>query len=75
MDPMGRRAPRLGPDELLAPHITRLGRFRRIDPTKPAKLPAVSRVLGVVAWALLLEESVRRARRATQGEDGSEPPS
>ena len=60
-----RRAPRLGPDELIASHFTRVGRFRKIDPTKPRKLPSVSRVLGAVGWAVLLEESVRRARKAS----------
>ena len=59
-----RRAPRLGPDELIAGHFTRLGRFRSIDPTKPRKLPSFSRVLGALGWAVLLEESVRRARKA-----------
>ena len=63
--PSGRRAPRLGPDELIAPHITRLGRFRAINPTKARKLPGFSKFLGVVGWAVLLEESYRRARKAS----------
>lgn len=65
-----RRAPRLGPDELIASHITRLGRFRKVDPTKPRDLPSFSRVLGAVGWALLLEESVRRARKTAKAETG-----
>ena len=58
-----RRAPRLGPDEYIAKHITRVGRFRKINPLKPKKLPRVVHVLGVLGWAALLEESFRRARR------------
>ena len=59
-----RRAPRLGPDELIAFHITRLGRFRKINPTKAQKLPGFSKFLGFVGWVVLLEESFRRARKA-----------
>ena len=59
-----RRAPRLEHDELIASHITRIGRFRKIDPTKPRKLPKFSRVVGAIGWAVLLEESLRRARMA-----------
>ena len=58
------RAPRLGPDELIAPHFTRLGRFRAINPLKAKKLPKFSKFLGVVGWAVLVEESLRRARKA-----------
>ena len=61
-----RRAPRLSPDELIAPHITRLGRFRKINPTKPRPLPGFSKLLGVVGWAVLVEESFRRARKAVK---------
>ena len=39
--PSRRRAPRLGPDELIAPHITRVGRFRkRRPPQGPSPCPA-----------------------------------
>lgn len=62
-----RRAPRLRPDEHLAPHITRRGRFRRIDPLTPRKLPSVGRIVAAGAWGLLLEESLRRAYRAVWG--------
>lgn len=65
-----RRAPRLGPDELIAPHITRLGRFRTMNPTKPRKLPGVSKFLGFVGWVVLLEESFRRAREASSPAQG-----
>ena len=68
MGTLGTRAPRLGPDQLIAPHITRLGRFRKVNPTKPRKLPSLSKVLGVVGWAVLLGEAFRRARRATAEE-------
>lgn len=67
----GSGAPRLGPDELIAPHFTRLGRFRAINPLKARKLPSISKVLGVVGWAVLVEESVRRARKAHKVEQGT----
>jgi hypothetical protein len=60
----GRRAPRLGPDELIAAHITRLGRFAKRDPRKARKLPPVSKWLGVLGWGIFLEETFRRARAA-----------
>jgi hypothetical protein len=63
-----RRAPRLGPDQLIAAHITRLGRFRKLDPRKARKLPSIAKVAGVVAWGVFLEETFRRARRAERGE-------
>lgn len=59
-----RRAPRLGADELIAAHFTRLGRFRAVNPLKPKKLPSFSKFLGVIGWAVLVEESMRRARKA-----------
>ena len=65
-----RRAPRLGPDELIADHITRLGRFRKRDPRKSRELPGCARVIGVIAWAAFLAELLRRARRVrTPSED------
>jgi hypothetical protein len=67
-DTFARRAPRLGPDQLIAPHITRLGRWRKRDPRKAQKLPSMPKVLGVLAWAVFLEETVRRARRAVRQE-------
>jgi hypothetical protein len=72
--PTLRRAPRLGPDELIAPHITRLGRFRSINPTKARKLPGFSKVLGIVGWAVLVEESFRRARRAAKADASPDQP-
>ncbi len=66
-----RRAPKLGPDEFIAPHITRLGRFRKVNPLKPRPLPSVSRVLGAVGWAVFLEETLRRARKASKMEDAA----
>lgn len=59
----GRRAPRLRADERLAPRITRLGRFRRIDPLRSRPFPRLSAVLGTSAWALLLVQSFRRSRK------------
>ncbi len=57
-----RRAPRLGPEERIAPYVTRVGRFRRVDPLRAPSLPKPSRVIAVLGWALLLGESMRRAR-------------
>ncbi len=70
--PVPRRAPRLGPDDRIAPYITRRGRFRKIDPTKAHKLPGCAAVLGVVAWAVLLGEVLRRAVKASRGGAGGE---
>ncbi|CAN5878211.1 hypothetical protein BH23ACT8_BH23ACT8_20330 [soil metagenome] len=66
----GRRAPRLGHDERIAPYLTRLGRFRRIDPSKPRRPPKVARMLGAIGWAVLVEESLRRARLRSRTGDG-----
>ena len=68
--PGQRRAPRLGPDDRIAPYITRRGRFRKVDPTKARKLPGCAAVLGVVAWAALLGEALRRAVKASRGAAG-----
>ena len=64
-----RRAPRLTPDQLIAPHITRVGRFRKIDPTKPKPLPGCAKILGVLAWAGFVGEVARRAYRASRQAD------
>ncbi|HUH06418.1 MAG TPA: hypothetical protein VML96_01295 [Egibacteraceae bacterium] len=58
-----RRAPRLRPDQRIGPYFTRLGRFRQIDPSKGRELPSLARGVGVLAWTLLLGESMRRAIR------------
>ncbi|MEX2621823.1 MAG: hypothetical protein WD250_16520 [Egibacteraceae bacterium] len=62
-----RRAPRLQADERIGRHFTRLGRFRAIDPTRSRALPRLSRMLAGLSWALLVEESLRRARRQARG--------
>lgn len=62
-----RRAPRLGPQERIATHITRRGRFAAVDPTIGKPLPGWLRWVGLAAWALFCEESLRRAR-ATRGD-------
>ncbi len=61
-----RRAPRLRSDELLAGRITRLGRFRSIDPRQGRPLPSFSKLLGVLGWAVLLGESFRRSVKASR---------
>jgi len=72
MAPTGPRAPRLGPDDTIAPYITRLGRFRKVDPRKGRPLPSLTKMLGVVAWAAFLAETLRRAAKAdTVDTDGT----
>jgi hypothetical protein len=66
-----RRAPRLAPEERIAPYLTRVGRFRRIDPTV-GRAPSLTHVAAGVGWALLVVESLRRARRGVSG--GAGPP-
>ena len=61
---MARRAARLDPGERIGRHLTRRGRFRKVDPLKPRALPRPARVLAGLAWAVLLVESLRRARNA-----------
>lgn len=56
------RAPRLRPDQRIAAHVTRAGRFRAIDPAKPKRPPTFWALLGRAGWAVLVEESLRRAR-------------
>lgn len=65
-----RRAPRLGPDDRLASHLTRRGRFRKIDPRKARPLPKAARILATVGWAVLVEESLRRAYRSVRRPQG-----
>ena len=69
--PVPRRAPRLGPGASIAGHITRRGRFARIDPRKGRPPPAVTHWFAVVGWALLVEESLRRAWVAARGPEGT----
>lgn len=66
-----RRAPRLGPDDRIAPHLTRGGRFSRIDPLEPKQRPTVPRIIGAVGWAVLTVESLRRARARVRAAQGS----
>ena len=63
-----RRAPRLSPDQLIASHITRRGRFAKLDPRKARRLPSFTKVAGAIAWGVFLEEAFRRARRAERQE-------
>ena len=58
----GRRAPRLAAGDRLAPHLTRVGRFRAIDPSQGRPLPGLGAVLAFVGWAAMLALSFRRAR-------------
>ncbi len=65
-----RRAPRLGPRERIAPYVTRVGRFRRVDPLRARPFPAPARVVAVLGWVLLVGESLRRARAAEEHRGG-----
>jgi len=62
-----RRAPHLGPQERLAPYVTRLGRFRALDPSRGRPLPGLPQVLAFLGWAALLALSFRRAGRVHAG--------
>jgi hypothetical protein len=63
-----RRAPRLDARTYLAPYITRRGRFRRVDPARGRPLPGLARIVGALGWAVLLGESLRRARKAARAQ-------
>jgi hypothetical protein len=63
-----RRAPRLRPEERIAPYITRVGRFRRVDPGRARPLPRPAQILGVLGWAVLLGDSFRRAISAARSQ-------
>ncbi|HWH31501.1 MAG TPA: hypothetical protein VNU01_02390 [Egibacteraceae bacterium] len=66
------RAPRLGPDQRIAAHVTRVGRFRRIDPSKGRRGPSRWALLGRLGWAVLVAESLRRAwRRSATGDSAA----
>ena len=64
-----RRAPRLRADERIAGHLTRVGRFAKVDPRRGKSLPGWLRWIGFAGWALFLEESLRRARGARRDEN------
>jgi hypothetical protein len=63
-----RRAPRLSPRDRIAPYMTRGGRFAKIDPLQTRQRPTLPRVLGFIGWAVLLGESLRRARKLVMGD-------
>jgi len=72
------RAPRLAPEQRIAAHITRVGRFRALDPARPKRPPSLAALLGRVGWALLVGESLRRAwkrSRTAGGDAGAAGPS
>ena len=60
---MADRAPRLGPQERIAPFMTRRGRFVKVNPLRTRPPIGLARLLGLVGWAALVGESFRRARR------------
>ena len=62
-----RRAPRLRPDERIAPFITRRGRFAARDPAEVRPLPGVWKLAGVVAWAAWMAYPAIRGWRERAG--------
>ncbi len=69
----GRRAPRLRPDERIAPFITRRGRFVSRDPAEGRPLPGVGKLVGVVAWVAWMAYPAVRAWRERAGRaDGAD---
>lgn len=67
--------PRWSPDRPLAERITRLGRFRRIDPGQPGKVWKLHRWAALAGWALLVAGAFAKAWRdsggvRSRGEDG-----
>lgn len=69
--PSGSRAPRLAPEQRIAAHITRVGRFRALDPARPKQPPSLGALLGRAGWALLVGESLRRAWRRSRTAGGA----
>lgn len=61
-----RRAPRLRPDERIAPYLTRRGRFAALDPGTARPLPRPWAVIGSAAWAAWLGVIGWRAWREEQ---------
>lgn len=60
------RAPRLRPDQRIARYFTRVGRFRRIDPTRGTPLAAVYVLAARLGWAVVVGLSFRRAMAAAR---------
>lgn len=67
----GPRAPRLAPDELIGRGVTRVGRFRRIDPLRTPRLWSRWHWVGVVFWAGVVGQAGRRAWRQHGGPRGA----
>lgn len=64
-----RRAPRLRPEQRLAPYMTRHGRFRAINPGRGRPLPKLVKVLATLGWGVLVAESFRRAVSTVRAAD------
>ncbi|MFN2557551.1 MAG: hypothetical protein ABR592_11935 [Nitriliruptorales bacterium] len=59
--------PRWVPDRPLSERITRRGRFRRLDPSRPGRVWKLRRWLALGAWALLLAGTFAKAWREEGG--------
>lgn len=57
------RAPRLRPDQRIAAHISRTGRFVDIDPSRGKPLPGWVRWVGFAGWLAFCAETARRAAK------------
>ena len=64
-------APRLGPREYIYDRITRVGIFRRIDPSKPGRVWSRWEWLAMLAWIGIVVGSVARAWRRLGGPLGA----
>ncbi len=62
--------PRWAPDRPLAERITRRGRFRKLDPSRPGRVWKLRRWLALGAWALLLAGAFAKAWREAGGVAG-----
>lgn len=61
-----KRAPRLAPDEHIAPYLTRRGRFVGLDPLEGRRLPSVLKVLAAAGWAAMTGYAFWRAWKDTR---------
>ncbi len=55
--------PRWAPDRPLSERVTRRGRFRKLDPSRPGGVWKLRRWLALGAWAVLLAGAFAKAWR------------
>lgn len=64
-------APRWSPDRPLAERITRVGRWKRVDPTQPGRLWSWGRWMGFAGWVGLVAGTLLRAWQRSRSETPS----